>query len=176
MLKSHIFQYGFTAGYNKWIYHGKNANATVSSNVPKQNAGLPKRDEMFDLLDDIISNGAKVDPIGAQSSNVQYNEFFTTLISKLYPGVSSFSLLNFLVKLMHLKVLNKWINNSINELLKFLKLAFPKIDLVDSHYEARKLMTKMGLVYRSIHVCKNDRALFWNENSLKEIRPICLCA
>ena len=51
--------------------------------------------------------------------------------------MSSFSLLNFLVKLMHLKVINKWTNKSIDELLKLLKLAFPKIDLINSHYEAK---------------------------------------
>ncbi|KAL5574711.1 hypothetical protein UlMin_016410 [Ulmus minor] len=40
-----------------------------------------------------------------------------------------------------------------------------------SHYEAKKLMTKMGLGYQSIHVCKNDCALFWNENSMSETCP-----
>ena len=74
---------------------------------------------------------------------------------------------------MHLKVLNKWTNKSFDELLKLLKLAFPKIDLVESHYEAKKLMTKMGLGYSSIHVCKNDCALFWKENSLKDTCPVC---
>ena len=69
---------------------------------------------------------------------------------------------------MHLKVMNKWTNKSFDELLKLLKLAFPKIDLVDSHYGAKRLMKKMDLGYKSIHVCKNDCALFWNENSSKE--------
>ena len=111
--------------------------------------------------------------MGGQSSNEQYTDLFIALRSELYPGVSSFSSLNFLVKLMHLKVLNKWTNKSFDELLKLLKLAFPKIDLVNSHYKAKKLMTKMGLGYRSIRVCKNEYALFWNENSSKETCPVC---
>ena len=85
----------------------------------------------------------------------------------------SFSSLNFLVKLMHVKVMNKWTNKLFDELLKFLKLAFPKIDLVDSHYKAKKLMIKMGLWYNFIHVCKNDYALFWNEKYLKETCHVC---
>ncbi|KAL5583241.1 hypothetical protein UlMin_015683 [Ulmus minor] len=128
---------------------------------------------MFEVLEDIISNDAEVDQLGSQSSNVQYDDLFTALNSELYPGVSSFSSLNFLVKLMHLKVMNKWTNKSFDELLKLLKLAFPKMDLVESHYEAKKLMTKMGLGYQSIHVCKNDCALFWNENSTSETCPVC---
>ncbi|KAL5563546.1 hypothetical protein UlMin_033293 [Ulmus minor] len=128
---------------------------------------------MFEVLEDIISNDAEVDQLGSQSFNVQYDDLFTALNSELYPGVSSFSSLNFLVKLMHLKVMNKWTNKSFDELLKLLKLAFPKIDLVESHYEAKRLMTKMGLGYQSIHVCKNDCALFWNENSMSETCPVC---
>ena len=66
--------------------------------------------------------------------------------------MSSFSSLNFLVKLMHLKVMSKWTHKSFDELLKLLKLAFSKIDLVNSHYEAKKLMTNMVLGYKFIHM------------------------
>ena len=122
---------------------------------------------MFDVLDDIISDDVEVDPIAAQSSNVQYDKLFTALNFELYPAMSSFSSLIFLVKLMHLKMMNKWTNKSFDKLLKLLKLAFPKIDLIDSYYEAKKLMTKMGLGYKSIHMFKNDCALFLNEKSSK---------
>ena len=45
-------------------------NTAGSSNVPQSNVGIPDRDEMFDVLDDIISDDVEVDPMGAQSSNV----------------------------------------------------------------------------------------------------------
>ena len=168
-LESHIFRNGFMFGYNQWIYHEEPASTNAGTTVPEPepSAGIPEHDEMFDVLGDIISDDAEGDPVGGQSSNEQYDDLFTALRFESYPGVSSFSSLNFLVKLMHLKMLNKWTNTSFNELFKLLKLAFPKIDLVNSHYEVKKLMTKMGLGYRSIHVCKNDCALFWKENSLK---------
>ena len=57
------------AGYNIWIYHGGNVNAIVSSNVPEQNLRILKRNKMFDVLNDIISDGAEVDPIGVQSTS-----------------------------------------------------------------------------------------------------------
>ncbi|KAL5581119.1 hypothetical protein UlMin_013561 [Ulmus minor] len=121
VLETHIHRFGFMSDYNEWIYHGENVNAASSSNVPQPNSGVHDRDEMFEVLEDIISNDAE----------------------------------------------------SFDELLKLLKLAFPKIDLVESHYEAKRLMTKMGLGYQSIHVCKNDCALFWNENSMSETCPVC---
>ena len=80
----------------------------------------------FDVLDDIINDGTEVDPIGDQSSNVPYTKLFTSLNSELYPKVFLYSSLNFLVKLMHLKVMNKWTNKSFDELLKLLELVFPK--------------------------------------------------
>ena len=45
-------------------------NVAGNSNVPEPNAGIPERDEMFDVLDDIINDDAEVDLIGTQSSNV----------------------------------------------------------------------------------------------------------
>ncbi|KAL5556601.1 hypothetical protein UlMin_038837 [Ulmus minor] len=156
VLETHIHRFGFMSDYNEWIYHGENVNAATSSNVPQPNSGVHDRDEMFEVLEDIISNDTEVDQFGSQSSNVQYDNLFTALNSELYPGV-----------------MNKWTNKSFDELLKLLKLAFPKMDLVESHYEAKKLMTKMGLGYQSIHVCKNDCALFWNENSTLETCPVC---
>ena len=48
---------------------------------------------------------------------------------------------------MHLKVVSKWTNKSFDELLKLLKLAFRNMDLMDFHYEAKRLMMNMGLGY-----------------------------
>ena len=90
VLKNHIFRYGFMVSYNVWIYHGEHVNVTVSLNMPKQNEGIPERDEMFDVLDDIISDDVEVDSIAVQSSNKQYNELFTALNSDLYLVVFSF--------------------------------------------------------------------------------------
>ena len=127
LLETHIHQFGFMSDYDEWIYHGKNVNAAGNSNVPQPNSGVPDRDEMFDVLDDIISNDAEVDLLGAQSSNVQYDDLFTALNSELHPGVSLFSSLNFLVKLMHLKMMNKWTNKSFDEMLNLLKLVLEKV-------------------------------------------------
>ncbi|KAL5573977.1 hypothetical protein UlMin_023574 [Ulmus minor] len=143
-LESHIFRNGFMFGYNQWIHHGEPATANAGTTVAGPSGGIPETDEMFDVLDDIISEDADEDAVGGPSANDQYDDLFAALRSELHPG-----------------------------LLKLLKLAFPKIDLVESHYEAKKLMTKMGLGYSSIHVCKNDCALFWKENSLKDTCPVC---
>ena len=56
VLETHIHRFGFMSDYNEWIYHGENVNAASSSNVPQPNSGVHDRDEMFEVLEDIISN------------------------------------------------------------------------------------------------------------------------
>ena len=64
----------------------------------------------------------------------------------LYLGCTKYSSLNFLVKLMHLKVLYKWLTECMDAMLKLLKDAFPDGNkLPTSHYDAKKLLSKLGL-------------------------------
>ena len=73
-----------------------------------------------------------------------------------------------------MKVMNKWTDSSFDQLLEFLRSAFPKDNkFLSSHYEAKKIMKKIGLGYESIHVCKNDCCLFWKENKDLQSCPIC---
>lgn len=90
---------------------------------------------------------------------------FTKLIrdveQKLYPGCQNFSKLSFIVKLLHLKIINKWTNKPFTMLLELLKEAFPNSDKVPNlHYEAKKVIWDLGLGYERIHACKNDCVLF----------------
>ncbi|KAL5574335.1 hypothetical protein UlMin_023932 [Ulmus minor] len=95
-LESHIFRNGFMFGYNQWIHHGEPATANAGTTVPGPSGGIPETDEMFDVLDDIISEDADEDAVGGPSANDQYDDLFAALRSELHPGVSSFSSLNFL--------------------------------------------------------------------------------
>ena len=53
----------------------------------------------------------------------------------------------------------------MDEILKLLKDAFPDGNkLPISHHNAKKLLSKLGLTYETIHVCKYDYALFWKKN------------
>ena len=59
--------------------------------------------------------------------DTEYDEFkdlLSDLQVGLYLGCTKYSSLNFLVKLMHLKVLYKWPNKCMDSMLKLLKDAF----------------------------------------------------
>lgn len=93
---------------------------------------------------------------------------------QLYPGCSQYSKFTFLVKLMHLKVLNNWSNKSFGMVLQLLRAAFPDgANFPHSYYDANKRLLEMGLGYNLIHACKHDCVLFWKEFEKCEHCPMC---
>ena len=126
-------------------------------------------DKLLNVLEDVIGPIYTLPIEDEHADNFEtkplqrekYDELFAKMETELYPGRQKFSSLNFLAKLMHLKVLTKWMNRSFDMLLKLLKEAFPEgCKLPDPHYAAKKLLAKLRLRYDSIHVRKNDCSLF----------------
>ena len=94
------------------------------------------------------------------------DELFKKVENELYFGCKKFSTLTILVKLIHIKVLNRWMNKSFDMLLELLKNAFSNdTKIPSSHYEARKKLNDLGLGSENIHVCKYDCAIFWKKNA-----------
>ena len=66
--------------------------------------------------------------------------------SELYLGCRKYSTLNFLVKLMHLKVINKCSNHYFDGLLELLVDAMPDGTILPkSNYEAKAKLRSIGL-------------------------------
>ena len=85
-----------------------------------------------------------------------FNKLLNDAQRELYPVCRKFSVLSFVVKMLHVKVLNKWSNKSFNMLLGILKDLLPVSDQVIpwTLYEAKKFLRALGLGYVSIHACK----------------------
>ncbi|KAI3803640.1 hypothetical protein L1987_31798 [Smallanthus sonchifolius] len=149
---SHVRVNGFLQAYDTWFYHGEEyVNASDVDALWTTNTSVAATDhEMFDALDDVMAeqntheentyedgSGAGLDP--------EFEALFEELRTELYPGCSWMSSLNFLTKLMHIKVMNKWTNTSFNQLLELLRIALPKENHIpESHYESKKKLRKIG--------------------------------
>ncbi|XP_062086582.1 uncharacterized protein LOC133792694 [Humulus lupulus] len=109
VVQAHIFDRGFQQSYEQWIYHGEVEDEGMDENEPV--------DEMRDVVDDFLL------PNNAEEANSgmgqYYDELFDEIEAELYPGCDWISSLNFLAKLMHLKVRGKIPNNTFDELLKY---------------------------------------------------------
>ncbi|KAA0041231.1 uncharacterized protein E6C27_scaffold128G002010 [Cucumis melo var. makuwa] len=120
-------------------------------------------DEMVEMIHDL--HGPMFEECRRESNEQdEFNKIsgiFLEIEEELYPGCLEFTSFNFLVKLMHIKVLNRWSDKSFDMLLELLNEAFPNgVKLPAFYYEANKRLRDLGLGYESIHVCKFDCALF----------------
>ncbi|KAK1416898.1 hypothetical protein QVD17_26017 [Tagetes erecta] len=178
---AHVHDNGFQRGYTTWNYHGEkyaNASEIAALFAPRARTQATRtQHEMFDVIDDVmaeINTNTENVPEDVTRLDGEFDALFNELNTELYPGCSWMSSLNFIAKLLHIKVLNKWTNSSFDQLLEFLRVAFPKENHIPaSHYEAKKKLRKIGLGYESIHACINDCALFWKENEKMQNCPVC---
>ncbi|KAH7844369.1 hypothetical protein Vadar_027236 [Vaccinium darrowii] len=104
----------------------------------------------------------------------KFDKLLNNAHRELYPGYK-FTLLSFIIKLLHVKVLNKWSNKSFDALLGLLKELLPLSDqeIPGTIYEAKKFLCDLGLGYVPIHACKYDCALFWKQNENLENCSVC---
>ena len=143
--------------------------------------GEEDNDDVEDLLNDAFlgsddEGGYNTDE-GANRSgrhdDPDVEKLFDDMEKSLFLGCEDFSVLNFLLRMMHVKVTCKISNIAMDMMLQLLNEAFKMEILPKNHYEAKQYLRSLGLGYESIHVCKNDYALFWKENADMQLCPIC---
>ncbi|KAL0546349.1 hypothetical protein IC582_016257 [Cucumis melo] len=129
--------------------------------------------EEFRLEDEMAMNvGVNIDE---DTTNNIFQDLLNQARNELYPGCFEFLSLNFLVKLMDVKVLNGWSNKSFDMLLELLRAAFPMCNstIPSSFYEAKRKLRDLGLGYETIHACKYDCVLYWKEFADLQHCPTC---
>ncbi|KAL3839069.1 hypothetical protein ACJIZ3_023660 [Penstemon smallii] len=181
LVKLHLLTHGIDVTYGEWTHHGETSDIHVENH---NNHG--HMDETFEeeqLLEDLNLGRCNFDNYDPENTDVCYDDFndtpdlipedekdkFQKLLKdtqrKLYPGCSQ-SLLSFLVKLLNIKVLNRMTNKYHDMIISLFKEYLPDGDIIPpSFYEARKVLTAIGLGYELIHACKNDCILFWKEHT-----------
>ncbi|RVW66346.1 hypothetical protein CK203_065230 [Vitis vinifera] len=180
-IERHLIRFGFSRSYQKWIFHGEEHESQ-----PNEQNDIGVDTEIVDATDADILNevvDALNDACGHKDNDINLEEStthgkFDYLLGEankeLYPGCKKFSALTFLVKLMHIKVLNRWSDKSFDMLLQVLVDAFPeRSNIPKTYYDAKKMLRDLGLGYDSIHACKYDCALFWKENETLDKCPVC---
>ncbi|XP_062080241.1 uncharacterized protein LOC133784996 [Humulus lupulus] len=174
-----------------WEFHGEDITEVngdqeeVESNneedIPYDSDDDEDNDDMRPALEDLASQyHRKSDFVNLGDSNEHNDErntlpdLFVEAEKELYFGCTTFSILTFIVNIMHIKVMRGWSNKSFDLLLDLLSKAFPKDNKIPrSYYDAKKMLRDLGLGYETIHVCEYDCTLFWKENKNAERCPIC---
>ncbi|XP_062094208.1 uncharacterized protein LOC133800269 [Humulus lupulus] len=176
VIKLHLITHGFLSTYTRWYHHGEQVEEVEDDGLFDTKDNVEDSDQSDDLaagLHDAI--GSKYFDIGPTSDfndesplNVddKYDALFESLHKPLYNNCKGFSVLSAMVKLMNLKVLNKWTDKSFDRLLECLREILPEGNQCPvNYYQTRKLLCEVGLGYEQIDVCQYDCALFYGENA-----------
>jgi len=107
-VKDHVRDFGFLQSYQRWVHHGEDySNFSATDPFWYSNTSTSATNfEMLDAIDDVVAEQntneecrTNVDP--------EIDVLMAEVNTELYPGCSWMSSLNFLAKLMHIKVMNK---------------------------------------------------------------------
>ncbi|XXG48359.1 hypothetical protein AAC387_Pa02g2834 [Persea americana] len=166
----------YTNGVRAWIHHGEQMPMNVEGVHDDDSddeggsvqGGLSDtednpHDELPELLEDIyrgvlmdddlgdLGSGHGFDSVGQE--NVQkFEKLLKDAQRALYPGCTKFTLLSFVIKMLHVKVLNNLSNKEFNMVMMIMKDVIPESEMVlGSLYEAKKFLRELGLGYKSIH-------------------------
>ena len=118
---SYIYKYRIATTYQRWIFHGE--NFFVEYNERKDMSGTNRLDhnEIFTINDDVDEDDKMIELLSdvygpipnrdatSKTTNVEtkhFNELLGEVGKKVFIG-SKLSFLTFIVKLMHLRVLNR---------------------------------------------------------------------
>lgn len=190
----HIINHGFLRGYINWIFHGE--EASYSKTISMSHVEREFDHDMDSMIHDAFamhtthdSDDTNVsledeDPSANHGHNVQQSnegnnpdklcQLLKEEEQSLYPGCKKFTKLSFIIHLYHLKCLNGWTDKSFSMLLELLSEAFPEENtLPKSFYDAKKIISGLGLSYEKIHACPSDCILYWRDFANAEFCPKC---
>ena len=162
MVQRHLLMNGIQSSYTKWIHHGEELDVdVVEMHVTDDGAG---HDGDIDAVrfEELLEG---LQTAAVEEGGIADDLFLTNLMAEakreLYPGCTKFSKFSFVVKLQHMKSFYRISNTAFSAILKLLGKAFPAVNTVPKSYDdAKKLLRRLGLGYKSIHVCLNNCVLF----------------
>lgn len=177
-----LLKWGMYEKYTLWEFHGEPSDDISEG---EQEYAFDNDDGGFTMLQDAcgvagMNIGESEQTINdsdmmPQEPNADAQKFYRLLKQYQEPLTvegTTMSKLSYIVKLLHLKVLNKWSDSSFDSLLKLQRQAFGT-ELPDSYYEAKKLIKDLGLDFQKIDACQNDCILYWKEYENLNECPTC---
>jgi hypothetical protein len=181
----HLVCNGILENYEEWDFHGEpsvqhNGDQQPPSQTQERHANMQQmiHDAFEHMYDDIAMDDATdlPNPL-TDEPKLKVQEFYKLIEDSKKPMWTGceLSLLTLLVLLFNIKSMNKWSDKSFGDLLDILHMAIPKGKelLPRNFYEAKKVISKFGLGYESIHACPNNCQLFWDKKADDDFCSTC---
>ncbi|XP_028085670.1 uncharacterized protein LOC114286676 [Camellia sinensis] len=190
IVRIHLIRRWMSLSYKSWVHHGQlvpvakplilnGGHHDICSQIVGEDQD--DEDELPTMLEEVFKGFAMDDegnelPASFESVDGRnFDKLFEDGQHKLYPDCTRFTVLPFVIKMLHIKVYNKWSNNSFDMVMKVFKATLPECDetVPWTIYAAKKFLSDLGLGYIPIQACRYDCALFWKENANLDNCPKC---
>ncbi|XP_044503419.1 uncharacterized protein LOC123224000 [Mangifera indica] len=188
VIETHLPVYGIVQNYTFWYHHGERLGESESNSEEDEIVEIEGEEEIHRIMRDFFPsfdafNKNEVN-FGGSSYNVQKEDpndeakklyrLLRDLEQPLYEG-SKISKLSTIIKLLHIKSLGHWSNESFTMLLQMLKdeLLPDGSTLPSSYYETKKIIQDLGLSYKKIDACVNNCMLYWKKDEESNFCSIC---
>ncbi|XP_058771635.1 uncharacterized protein LOC131645005 isoform X1 [Vicia villosa] len=171
-LASHLLRFGIDRSYTCWTMHGEKSNGNAESSCNRKYAS---NDDCTDTYEcDRVEEIAEALEEDLADCPKMFERLVSDAEKPLYDGCSKFTILSAVLKLYNLKADNGWSDKSFTELLALMKDMLPKDNVLPNRtYEAKKMLSSIGMSYDKIHACPNDCVLFRNEYAALNECPKC---
>ena len=175
-VRVHLMVKGINQIYKCWLHHGEilGDDPNVHGMMDFESGVEVEMDGESSYEDDEFEEMAK----SLEENFADCPEMFDNLCcdtkSPLYPGCTKYSRLSALIKLFNVKASNGVTDKGFNGFLEAIHDMLPNGNLLPTRtYEAKKMLSSIGLSYERIHACPNDCILYRKEYSLLEYCPKC---
>ncbi|KAB2617608.1 hypothetical protein D8674_013477 [Pyrus ussuriensis x Pyrus communis] len=180
----HLLNSGIDMNYDAWIYHGERihqvqgqtsgfTNDEKTSNPNGNMVNMIK--DAFQILDDNDNDNEQDTLWSGEVTNAyrvdfnNYEKFLHEAQMELYHGCNEYTVLTYVVELIHNKVNNHMTDRAFDKMLVMMKKMCPQPNHVPkSFYECKKILRCLGFGYENIHSCYYDYALFYKEHEKKD--------
>src|ERR1051325_4373915 len=171
-LGSHLLRFGIDRSYTCWTMHGEKSTGNAESSCNRKYAS---NDDCTDTYDcDRVEEIAEALEEDLADCPKMFERLVSDAEKPLYVGCSKFTRLSAVLKLYNLKADNGWSDKSFTELLALMKDMLPEDNVLPNRtYEAKKMLSSIGMSYDKIHACPNDCVLFRNEYAALNECPKC---
>ncbi|WVY99056.1 hypothetical protein V8G54_031207 [Vigna mungo] len=159
-LEEHLICNGIDKSYSCWTKHGENRKNNINNDFHHNTSYTPKETDTTYELDEVeeIVNVIEED---MRDCPQMFDRLTSDAKTPLYNGCTSFTRLSAILKLFNLKARNGLSDTSFTELLSLIKDMLPQDNVLPSRmYDARKMLSSIGISYEKIHACPNDCILF----------------
>ncbi|XP_028051481.1 uncharacterized protein LOC114256101 [Camellia sinensis] len=129
----HLIRRGMASSYLTWVHHGEHVPVSRPSVSNDQCGGSgkcmtdiddPSMDELPIMLEEIYVSGLMDDhtdeePNGLEREDLhKFTRLFEDAQCKVHPTCEKFFVLSFVIKMLHVKVYNKWSNKSFDMVMQ----------------------------------------------------------